>query len=174
MIETWLATTWTEAGLVVLSSVAIYAAVIVTVRLNGLRSFSKMSSFDFAVTVATGSLIATVAATTTSLANGVVALAAIMGSQRLVAAARRRTGFERLVDNTPILLMAGDRMIEEHMMQARITPDDIRAHVRAANVLDWSDVRAVVLETTGDVSVMHGGELDPSILEGVIGAELVR
>lgn len=174
MVETWLSTTGTEVWLVIVSSLAIYAAVIVAVRVNGLRSFSKMSSFDFAVTVATGSLIATVAATSTSLLNGLIALASIMGGQRLVASARRRLGAGRLVDNTPIVLMAGDRLIEEHLDRTRITPDDLRARLRQANIHRWSDVRAVVLETTGDISVLQGEALEPSLLEGVIGADLVE
>ena len=33
--------------------------------------------------------------------------------------------------------------------------------------MSFDEVRAVVLETTGDISVMHGPNLDPAILEGV-------
>ena len=38
-----------------------------------------------------------------------------------------------------------------------------------ANVLQMSTVRAVVLETTGDISVLHGdGALHPDLLYGVV------
>jgi uncharacterized membrane protein YcaP (DUF421 family) len=171
VIEEWLSTSVTELWMILVSSLVIYGAVILVVRLNGLRTFSKMSSFDFAVTVAIGSLIASVAATSTSLTNGVVALVAIVAFQRVLAMARRRTDVETVVDNRPILLMAGEQMITEHMGESRITPADLRAKLRAANVTEWSQIRAVVLETTGDVSVVTGDSLDPSLLEGVIGAE---
>jgi uncharacterized membrane protein YcaP (DUF421 family) len=56
-----------------------------------------------------------------------------------------------------------------------MTRSELRAKLREANVLEWSQIRAVVLETTGDVSVLHGDEggtpLDPSLLEGVDGVE---
>ncbi|HSJ36541.1 MAG TPA: YetF domain-containing protein [Acidimicrobiia bacterium] len=171
MIEDWLSTSATEVGLILLSSLIIYLAVILVVRLNGLRSFSKMSSFDFAVTVAIGSLVASVAATSTSLTNGIIAVAAIMLFQRLVAAARRNSGIEKVVDNQPILLMAGAEILTDNMRLSRITPGDLRAKLREAGITEWSQVRAVILETTGDVSVLSGESLDPSLLEGVIGVE---
>lgn len=171
VIEEWLTTSATGVWMILVSSLVIYGAVILVVRLNGLRTFSKMSSFDFAVTVAIGSLIASVAATSISLTDGVVALVAIVAFQRVLAMARRRTAVETVVDNRPILLMAGEQMITEHMGESRITPSDLRAKLREANVTEWSQVRAVVLETTGDVSVLTGDSLDPSLLEGVIGAE---
>ena len=174
MIEQWLATSWREAGLVVVSSVAIFIAVVGITRLNGLRTFSKMSSFDFSVTVATGSILATVAATSSSLTNGIIALATIIGAQRLVARLRRSGSLEQVVDNTPLLLMDGSRVLEANMAKARVTKADPRAKLREANALDLDSVRAVVLETTGDISVLHGSHLDPSLLEGVIGAERLQ
>ena len=36
-----------------------------------------------------------------------------------------------------------------------------------ANALDIKEVRAVVLESTGDISVLHGKDVSPELLEGV-------
>lgn len=173
MIADWLGSSWTEVGLVVISTLAIFLSVVFAVRANGLRSFSKMSSFDFAVTVAIGSLIASVAVSSTSLTNGIVALVVVLVAQRIVAVLRRRTAIEAAIDNTPMVLMAGRRMLEDNMARARVTEADIRAKLREANVTDWNQVRAVVLETTGDVSVLHGETLDVSLLQGAIGSEEV-
>jgi uncharacterized membrane protein YcaP (DUF421 family) len=99
---------------------------------------------------------------------------AIMLLQRMVAIARRNSGIEKVVDNQPTLLMVGPEMIEENMHSARITPADLRGKLRAAGITEWSQVQAVVLETTGDVSVLSGTSLDPSLLEGVIGVERLK
>lgn len=174
MVAEWLGTSWQEVGLVVLSTLFVFIAVIVVVRLNGLRSFSKMSSFDFAVTVAVGSLIASVSIGSSSLVNGVVALVVIIGSQRVIALARRKSAIEKVIDNTPKLLMIGDRILEEHLAETRVTRADVRAKLREANVLNTANIKAVVLETTGDISVLHGDtDLNPKLLKGVIGAELL-
>lgn len=143
---------------VVVSTVGISVAIIVAVRLLGLRSFSKMSSFDFVMTVAAGSLMATtLVSETPSLAQGIVGLGALFATQ--FAVARFRLGGEPAgisVDNSPILLMDGDRMLRENMRSEAVTEADLLAKLREANVLDLAEVRAVVLETTGDVSVLHG------------------
>ena len=148
-----------------------YAALILMVRINGLRSFSKMSSHDFAITVAIGSVIAsTVVASTPSLGNGVAALAALFIFQRLLSSARRR--FDRSpVDNQPLLLMRDGAILDDNLTRAQVTRADLLAKLREANVMKLSEVRAVVMEATGDVSVLHGARstFDPDLLEGVNG-----
>jgi uncharacterized membrane protein YcaP (DUF421 family) len=167
-----LGSSWPEVGTVALSTVVIFAAVIVATRIGGLRSFSKMSAFDFAMTVAVGSLIATVAVTEASLATGLVGLVVLYGVQVAVAILRRRTGFEHAVDNVPVLLMVDGELLEDALRRTRVTESDLRAKLREANALSYDQVRAVVLETTGDISVLHGdGELDPDLLRGVRGSE---
>ena len=74
----------------------------------------------------------------------------------MVAYLRQKTPFvARWIDNQPVLLMMGDQFCEDNMRRAHVTKDDIRAKLREANVLDYSQVRAVVFETTGDISVLH-------------------
>jgi len=80
----WLFTSWTQAGLVALSAVVVLISVIAVIRIVGLRSLSKMSSFDFAVTVAIGSTIATTSATSTPLANGILAVAVLLATQACI------------------------------------------------------------------------------------------
>lgn len=54
----WITTSGTAALMVIVKAVAIYAGLLFLARTAGLRSFAKMSSFDFAMTVAMGSLFA--------------------------------------------------------------------------------------------------------------------
>lgn len=64
--------------------------------------------------------------------------------------------------------------MEGSLRKARMTVEDLRGKLREANVLERAEVRAVVLETTGDVSVLHGGsgrDVDGWLLEGVRRAE---
>jgi uncharacterized membrane protein YcaP (DUF421 family) len=175
VIEQWLSTTWTQTWLVVVSALVIFLAVVTYTRVAGLRSFSKMSSFDFASTVAVGSTMATVAITDASLLNGLIGLATIYLAQVAVAVLRRHTTVETLVDNNPVLLMVGDQMLEHNLRRSKVTASDVRAKLREANVTAYEQILAVVLETTGDVSVLHGdGPLDPGLLDGVEGAEQLR
>ncbi len=162
---------------IALSAVGVYTAVLVYTRLAGLRSFAKMSSFDFAMTVAVGSSLASAVLTQRpTVAEAAVGLGVIYALQWGVGRLRRDSvRFQATVDNEPLLLMRGDEMIREHMHQASITEDDLWGRLREANVLDVSQVRAVVLETTGNISVLHGDpdglDLQPRLLSGVRGAD---
>ncbi len=174
----WLTSPWSTVGIIVLKAVVVYAAIIVFTRISGLRSFAKMSSFDFAVTVAFGSILASaVLSRQPALAQVLVALFALYLLQALVALLRRRTEWAGAVDNEPLVLMAGTEILEENMKTAMVTPDDLAAKLRESNVIALDEVRAVILETTGDISVLHGEpggpELDDFVLSGVRDAHRV-
>ncbi len=73
-----------------------------------------------------------------------------------------------MIDNRPLLLMVGREMLDDNLRQARVTADDLRSKLREANVLNYDQLRAVVLEQTGDVSVLHGdADIDPDLLTDV-------
>ena len=147
--------------------------IILLVRINGLRSFSKMTNFDFVATVATGSLLAGAAQATSwvGFLQSKTAILGIFAVQFSLALARRRSdGFETMIQNTPVLLMHNGEIIEPALARTRVARDDLFAKLREANVLDISEVRAAVLETTGDVSILHGERLDEALLSGVSGS----
>lgn len=139
-----------------LSTLGIYIALLVFTRLAGLRSFSKMSSFDFAITVAFGSILAsTILAKSPALLTGVLGLGLLYLIQTLVAKSRRLSRLaERIVDNNPLLLMAGSTVLETNLEKARITVDDLRSKLRLAGITHSEQVLAVVMESTGELSVL--------------------
>lgn len=159
---------------VVPSAFVMYATVLFFARWAGVRSFAQMSNFDIAITIAIGSTVATtVVGDKRMLAQGIVALASLYAIQLVVSKLRHRSRkVEKTVDNRPILLMSsGGRMLERNMRVARITADDLRSVLRRANVQDLACVRAVVMEGTGEVHVLHGQDTnqqpDPWIVQGV-------
>jgi len=70
------------------------------------------------------------------------------------------------VQNSPVVLMRDGVIIHEALTYTRVAKDDLIAKLREANVLDLSQVRAVILETTGDVSVLHGDVCAEELLQG--------
>ena len=173
-MEKWILSSLSTAGWILLSALGIYLAVIFFTRCFGKRSFSKMSSFDFASTIAIGSIIAsTILTDSVSLIEGFLGLLIVFVMQSLVAFLRRFKPFRNLVDNKPLLLMDGPTILHGNLKKARVTEDDLRAKLREANVIEISEVRAVIFETTGDISVLHvtneTKSIDKWILEGVAG-----
>ena len=144
--------------------------VIVVVRIVGLRAFSKVTAFDFVVTVATGSLLAGASQATSwiGFSQAAIAIMSLLSVQYVVARVRRASEtVENVIQNSPILLMRNGTILHDALAATRVAEDDLVAKLREANVLDFSEVEAVVLETTGDISVLHGGELNEALLKGV-------
>jgi uncharacterized membrane protein YcaP (DUF421 family) len=67
------------------------------------------------------------------------------------------------VDNRPLLLMDGPEVLPDNLRRASMTEAVLRAKLREANVTRLAQVRAVVMESTGDVSVLHAPPDAPAI-----------
>jgi len=120
--------TWIRAAkdaplMIVYSAVALYVLLILYTRLVGLRSFSKMSGFDFAITIAIGSIFASVTLwQKPTLLEGAVALGVLFGLQFVVGNLRKRVpGVTALVDNAPLLLMDGTEVLRDNLRRANVT-----------------------------------------------------
>jgi uncharacterized membrane protein YcaP (DUF421 family) len=144
--------------------------IILLVRVVGLRSFSKMTNFDFVMTIAMGSLLAGSSQSQdwTGLLQSGVAMASLFAVQYSVSRLRQWSPrLDALVQNTPVLLMKDGVVLHHALRATRVTEEDLIAKLREANALDFASVRAVVLETTGDISVLHGNDLKEALLKGV-------
>ncbi len=140
------------------------------VRIVGLRSFSKMTAFDFVATIATGSLLANAASASRwpDFFQVMIAAAALMGVQAALARLRKASDTARdMLSNTPVLLMRDGEFIDEALDATRVGRPDVLSKLRAANVHDLKEVRAVVLERTGDISVIHGEAPGEAVMRGV-------
>jgi uncharacterized membrane protein YcaP (DUF421 family) len=163
--------TWLDIALrgVLLSAAAIFWIVLL-IRINGLRSLSKMTNFDFVMTVALGSLVAGAAQASDwkGFAQAMVAMAGLFLVQYTAARLRKSVdAAESVMQNEPVFLMRDGKFLDDALDKTRVAKSDLIAKLREANALDLSRVRAVVLETTGDVSVLHGEGLDETLIENV-------
>ncbi|WP_179345904.1 DUF421 domain-containing protein [Winogradskyella ursingii] len=147
--------------MIILSSIGIYTAIIVYTRIFGKRSFSKMSSFDFAMTVAVGSITATtILSETVSFFEGAVGLLMVYILQLIAAYFRRYNWFRKRIDNQPTLVMDGQTILKENLKAVRLTEGDLRSKIREANVTKLSEIKAVIFETTGNLVVLHKRDND--------------
>lgn len=143
--------------------------IVLLVRINGLRSFSKMTNFDFVMTVAVGSLLAGASQSTqwSAFLQSLAAITALFLVQRATAHLRRASDtFESMIHNKPLVLMRDGKICEPALAESRVAKGDLFAKLREANVLDLGEVRAVILETTGDISVLHGERCADILLQG--------
>ena len=158
----------------VIGSIMMFFIIILLTRIIGLRSFAKFTVYDFAFTVAVGSIISSILTSATSVIHGSVAIASLLFLSLIFSILQKKfPALSSAISNKPLLLMRGNKIIEENLLHARIERSQLIAKLREANVTQLNQVQAVVLETTGDISVLlkskdtDGESIDSIILEGV-------
>ncbi|NKI34741.1 DUF421 domain-containing protein [Wenzhouxiangella sp. XN79A] len=154
----------------ILRAFLVMITIVLASRIFGLRSFSKMSSFDFSVTVAIGSVLATaVTMRDQSVWVPITAVLALFVWQMTISPLRRRIGMiQRAIDNRPLLVVEDGKVLNDNLARGGMTRADLWSRLRAANVAQLEEVKIAVLETTGDVTVIHGSHaVSPELLEGV-------
>ncbi|HLW18892.1 MAG TPA: YetF domain-containing protein [Cyclobacteriaceae bacterium] len=137
-------------------SILAYIALVLLLRISGKRTLSKMNAFDFIVTIALGSTLATVLLNKdVALADGVLAFTVLILLQYVITyfSARSKT-FSDLVKSTPSLLVYKGKMLENVMKKERIAKDEIFALVREKGLSNLEEVDAIVLETDGSLTLI--------------------
>ena len=161
---------WSVLGRTLLIGVLAYVSLVFMLRVSGKRTLAKMNAFDLVVTVAIGSTLATIVLSkSVALAEGLLALALLIGMQFAISwSSTRMPWLRRVVTGEPRLLLRDGTMLDDALREARVTREEVRAAVRAAGIGALGDVAAVVLETDGSFSVIAGQPGDAlSSLDGV-------
>ncbi len=146
---------WAGLLRIVVVGLAAYAALVAMLRASGKPALAKLNAFDLIVTIALGSVLATVLlSATVTLAEGLTAMAMLLGMQYAVARASTRSRrVERLVSSEPTLVYRNG-FLHEAMRAERVTADELRQVARAQGHPDLDEVGAIVLESDGTLSIL--------------------
>jgi uncharacterized membrane protein YcaP (DUF421 family) len=136
---------------VVVVGVSTYVCLVVLLRSTGKRTLSKLNAFDFVVTVALGSTLATVLlSSTVSLAEGVTALALLTGLQYAVTwTSVRWRPLRRAVRSEPTMLVYQGTLLRDAMHRERVTESEVLQALRMQGATSLAEVEALVLESDG-------------------------
>ena len=133
-----------------------YIAVILMLRISGKRTLAKWNSFDFVVTIAFGSVLASILLTTKDkFGQGIVAFALLVIFQYVITWISVRSSIiQKLIKSEPSLLLYRGEMQRDVMKKERIAEGEILAALRTSGVSAVEDADAVILETDGSFSVI--------------------
>ena len=115
--------TWSDVLRVLLVGVASYAALVVFIRVSGKRALAQLNAFDFVVTVALGSTLATILLSSdVSYVEGAIALALLLALQVIVAfLAARWHRVRRLTTASPTVLLKSGRFDDAALRRTRLS-----------------------------------------------------
>ncbi|QDU59425.1 hypothetical protein Pan216_02530 [Planctomycetes bacterium Pan216] len=156
---------WDSLYKIAVSALVGYLILIVYVRLAGKRSTSKMNNFDWMVTVAVGSVFASMAILKdVTVADGALAMALLLGFQYLLTTATSHWEWARgLFLATPSILYANEQFDDAEMRKQRVCRGEIISAIRERGIGSLREVAVVTLEPDAEMSVVikgKDGELD--------------
>ncbi len=134
-----------------------YLCLVCFLRISGKRTLAKLNAFDLVVTVALGSILSSILLQqNVPLAEGITALALLIGLQYLVTATSVRwEDFARGVRSSPSLLVRKGEFCKDSMRRERVTEREVLSAIRASGGSGVDAAAAVVLESDGTISVIQ-------------------
>lgn len=163
---------WTDIFRVLVVGAVSYATLVGVLRLSGKRTLGQLNAFDFIITVALGSTLATILLSSdVAYFEGLAALVLLAGLQFVVAwISATWPGARSVITAKPVALVLDGQLQEDELRRNRLTESEVLQAVRGSGSGDLSSVAAVVLETNGKLSVIPSSTLgNGSALKGVAG-----
>lgn len=149
--------TWYGLLRVLVVSPLAYVGLILLLRASGKRTLSKMNAFDFIVTVAMGSMLATAI-----LSKSVFLMESLLGMGMLILLqyaitwlSVRSDRVSKIIKAEPSLLFHKGKYLDDQLRRMRVTRSEVEAAVRNAGNASIADIEGVILETDGTFSVLQ-------------------
>ncbi len=164
----WLFHGWTEDAVAAAKAVGMYLVALAGLRLAPRRTLSQWTAIDVAAAVALGAIIGrTAIAGDQSLSVGAAALIAILAANYVVALCRFHPWIARLVDHRVKVLVDHGRMCPKQLRRSGLIEDEVLAHLRRNGVNTLAEVRYVLYESKGELTIVpeRGPEVpDPELV----------
>ena len=154
----------TYLGEVFVYTLIAYIGVIVVLRLSGKRSLAKWNIFDFVITIAIGTTLATTVMSTgdtNEMRKGIMGfLLLVIFQYTITTLSVQFNWFASIIKSKPTLVAYDGKYLDKIMRQQRLTKSEVLAAMRQQGIANLSEVGAVILETNGTLSVLGKWETD--------------
>lgn len=164
--------TWPRAVGVVLSAGVLYLTFTVILRVWGQRLFANRSGSGLAVVLVLGAIVGrSMLGPNATLLGGLLVLATLLLLETIFGAGRRAGLFGH---RRAVVIYDGATWNHQVMGRFHLHEYVVWSRLRQAGVTSLDDVRALVLETDGSLSVLRKGtEVDPRLFTNVRGADRI-
>jgi uncharacterized membrane protein YcaP (DUF421 family) len=133
----------------------LYATAIIGLRLGKRRILTELSPFDFVAAVAVGAIVGRIpSASDADYLAGAVTLIAVLFAHALVSRLRQYSGVARLVDQSPRMLVAHGKILDDGLRRSGLSRADVESLLRQHGVHKVGEVEYLILEEGGRVSVV--------------------
>lgn len=148
---------------ILLRSTGLFTLTLLLVRLIGKRPTSRLTFFDLVTGIVIGVITAAISLNLVgSLPNGLIALAVwtILPVLIYIMAIKYKAVRDIIQGKETVLINHG-KVLEDKLLEARLTSEDLLSQLRLKNVFNLADVEFAVLEPTGEVSALLRKDKQP-------------
>ena len=140
----------------VLRAIAIYALVMVLIRLSGKRAVGQFTPFDLVLLVLIGNAVQNGLNGGDNSLSGALILAfcLIVLNYAVAFVTARSQKVERIVEGVPKVLARDGTVFHDVLRSELVSLDDFHEALRMNNLADPEDVALALLETNGSISVV--------------------
>ncbi len=149
---------------ILLRSSGIFLITLLLVRLMGKRQSARLTYFDIVNAIIIGFIAAAISLNLIkNLAGGLIALGVwtIIPAAIYILAIKYKS-VRDIVQGSETVLVNHGKVLEDKLMEVRLTPEDLLSQLRKKNVFSFADVEFAVLEPTGEVSVLLKKDKQPA------------
>lgn len=140
---------------ILLRSVGLFVFVLFLVRLIGKRQTANLTFFDLVTVIIIGVITAAIALNLVDLVSGLMVL--VVWTALPVAIYILSLKFKTvrdIVQGKEAILINHGKILEDKLLEARLTPEDLLSQLRRKQVFQAADVEFAILEPNGELSVM--------------------
>lgn len=154
---------------ILLRSTGLFILTLLLIRLIGKRQTSRLTFFDLTTGVVVGVIAAAISLNLVgNLANGLIALAVwTLFPMLIYLLSIKYKAVRDIVQGKETVLVNHGKVLEDKLLEARLTPEDLLSQLRRKNVFNFADVEFAVLEPTGEVSALLKKDKQPLTPKGL-------
>jgi uncharacterized membrane protein YcaP (DUF421 family) len=155
-MPSWLTGQGPGLAIVAAKAALMFAVAALGLRTSTRRTLAQWTAIDFCAAVAIGAIIGrTAVSSTQSFAVGAVALVTLLLVHRVVTLARYSRWFAKLVDHRVRVLLVHGELRRSQLYVCGLTENDVLAKLRQQGVRDLSELRYVLYETKGELTIVR-------------------
>ncbi|OPX85474.1 MAG: hypothetical protein A4E53_03468 [Pelotomaculum sp. PtaB.Bin104] len=146
-----------------LRSIGLFALTLLLVRLIGKRQTSRLTFFDLINGIVIGVMAASISLNLINdLAGGLIALAVWTIFPMLIyVLSMKYKAVRDIIQGKETVLINHGKVLEDKLLEARLTPEDFLSRLRKNNVFNFADVEFAVLEPNGEISTLLKKDKQP-------------
>jgi uncharacterized membrane protein YcaP (DUF421 family) len=136
-----------------------YVSLVILLRISGKRSLSQINEFDFIVTIALGSTLASVILNKDiTLLDGILAFSLLLFLQFLASTLSSRfLKFRKIITSEPTLIYFQGKFLKQALKKLRLSELDVYSVIRSNGIGELKEVDSIIMESNGTISVVKKG-----------------